>query len=145
MSFKPSGRCSALWLSSSSMKELKKEEKKQHVYYGKEIDDEIEAESVWKSILKRKGLQLDTKYKYVDTLHKAYDESYCDMLYLTIEEKKKNPGAAKSWGRSTFEWLPPPASPTGILSSPDFKTYDSYFDNRNDGKDKGRGIEGTSS
>ena len=110
------------------MKELKKEEKKQHVYRGEIIDDENEAESVWKSILKRKGLPSDTKYEYVDTLDKGFDESYCDMLYLTIEKKKENPEAAKSWGRSTFEWLPPPAPPSAKFS-PSF-TYEVKFDER---------------
>ncbi|GJT49690.1 hypothetical protein Tco_0975847 [Tanacetum coccineum] len=49
------------------------------------VDDETEANIVWKEILARKGLPLDTPYEY------------------------KNPEAAKAWSSTlTFEWLPAP-------------------------------------
>lgn len=65
---------------------------------------------------------------YTHTLDKGFDESYCDMLYLTIEKKKENREAAKSWGRSTFEWLPLPAPPSAKFSS--LFTYEVKFDER---------------
>ncbi|PWA50710.1 hypothetical protein CTI12_AA470470 [Artemisia annua] len=106
----------------------------QHVHAASLISDEEEAEAVWKEILARKGLPLDTPYKYID--NKAYDESYCDRLFATIREKKKNPEAAKSWGDSAFEWLPAPASPRKTISS-DFRLT---FDERNSEKKKKKSI-----
>lgn len=47
------------------------------------------ANSVWKSVLKRKGLPSTTPYKYVESLAKDYDESYCDMLFIKAEKIKE--------------------------------------------------------
>nr|GEZ63273.1 hypothetical protein [Tanacetum cinerariifolium] len=73
-----------------------------HVHVASQVSDEEEVEAVWKDILARKVLPLDTPYKPSVSLNKAYDESYFDRLFLTIHEKKKNPEAV---------WPFAPASP----------------------------------
>ncbi|PWA26374.1 chromatin remodeling protein EBS [Artemisia annua] len=55
----------------------------------KAVDVEKQAMSVWKSILKRKGLPLNTPYKYVESFAKDYDESYCDMLFIKAKKIKE--------------------------------------------------------
>nr|GEU93489.1 hypothetical protein [Tanacetum cinerariifolium] len=104
---KPSSSSSSVFCTTSNERKQKSET------LASEIDEE-EVEAVWKDILARKGLPLDTPYKPSVSLNKADDESYCDRLFLTIHEKKKNPEAV---------WPFAPASPKKTNSRPRFRDH----------------------
>ncbi|PWA86460.1 Bromo adjacent homology (BAH) domain-containing protein [Artemisia annua] len=104
----------------------------------KAIDVEKQAMSVWKSILKRKGLPLNTPYKYVESFGKDYDESYCDMLFIKAK-KIKEEAPPQSLPAAVVDTKQQPPFQSSIKSS---VVYYVEFDDRKREKKRQKSING---